>query len=437
MHIRFWVKAACLGLLCCAASQAGAESLLLTGATVHTISGDSLAPGQVWLKDGKIAGVGKTLPAEGAQTVDLAGQHLYPGLIALDTLVGLSEIEGVRATQDNTEVGDYTPDVESWIAVNPDSELIPVTRANGIAYFEPVPQGGIIAGQSGLMAAEGWTSEQMAIQKPLALHLFWPAMDLDTTPKERSSGKSPFKSIEEQARERRSKLQAALDFFEEARAYAKAKDAAKNGSPTPAVVPAWEAMLPYVRGQLPIMVHANEVRQIKSALNWAGTNSYQVVLADARDAWMVADLLAARKIPVVYAHMFTLPNRDTASYDVQFTAPEVLHKAGVMVAFTVSPGSFNAPLTKNLPYEAAQAVAFGLPETEALKGLTLYPAQIAGVADRLGSIEVGKEATLFAADGDILDIRAHVKHLWIAGKEVSLEDRHSRLYDKYKHRPKR
>jgi imidazolonepropionase-like amidohydrolase len=427
------LAAAAGALLLGSAAPAGAETLLLSGATVHTISGETLSPGQVLVQDGKITAVGKSLPAANARQLDLSGQQLYPGMIALNTLVGLSEIEGVRATQDTTEVGDFTPDVESWIAVNPDSELIPVSRADGIAYFEPVPQGGIVAGQSALMAIDGWTTEQMAIKKPLALHLFWPSMTLDTTPRE---PKAKGKSLDEQAKERRTKLQGLVDFFDEAKAYAKAKAAAQHGAPAPEVVPAWEAMLPYVSGQLPIVVHADEIRQIRAALRWAETNAYKIVLAGGRDAWMAADQLGARKIPVIYAHIYTLPRRDSASYDVQFTAPEVLHKAGVPVTFTISPGSFNAPLTKNLPYEAAQAVAFGLPEAEALKGLTLYPAQIAGVADRLGSIEVGKEATLLALDGSLLDIRAHVKHLWVAGKEVSLENRHSKLYEKYKHRPK-
>ena len=219
---------------------------------MHTVSGDTLSPGQVLLKDGKIAAVGESVPADGAETIELAGQHLYPGMIALNTVVGLTEIEGVRATQDAAEVGEYTPDVESWIAVNPDSELIPVTRANGVAYFEPVPQGGIVSGQSGLMAVDGWTTEQMAIKKPIALHLFWPSMELDTTPKEKARGKTKPKSLDEQAKERRTKLQATADFFEEAKAYAKAKDAAaKGGAPAPERIPAWEAMLPYVRGELP------------------------------------------------------------------------------------------------------------------------------------------------------------------------------------------
>jgi imidazolonepropionase-like amidohydrolase len=184
------------------------------------------------------------------------------------------------------------------------------------------------------------------------------------------------------------------------------------------------------------MVHADELRQIRAAIGWADTNHYQIILAGGRDAWMAADLLAARKIPVVYAHTYTQPVRDTDSYDVHFRAPAVLQQAGVQVTFSLGSDSFNAPLIRNLPYSAAQALAFGLPETEALKGLTLYPAQIAGVTDRLGSIEPGKDATLFAADGDILDIRSHVKRMWVAGKEVSLESRHTRLYEKYKNRPR-
>jgi len=143
-------------------------------------------------------------------------------------------------------------------------------------------------------------------------------------------------------------------------------------------------------------------------------------------------LLASNNIPVIFNHVFTQPQRDVDRYDVHFAAPRVLQDAGVMVVF----GAGGASLVKNLPYAAAQAVAFGLPAEEAVKGITLYPAQIAGVVERLGSIESGKDATLFATDGDILDIRSNVKRMWIAGKEVSLENRHTRLYERYRKRPK-
>jgi imidazolonepropionase-like amidohydrolase len=420
----------CLGVS--SATMAPAETILLRGATVHTVSGETFSPGDVLIQDGKIAAVGKNLTVPDGTILDLMGEQLYPGLIALDTTLGLTEIGAVRATDDTREVGDYTPDVESWIAVNPDSELLPVARGGGIAYFEPVPQGNIVSGQSGLVRLDGWTSEQMAARKPLALHVFWPDLTLDTTPKEKYSDASKWKSLEDQDKQRRLKVRELDEFFAEARAYARAKDAMTNGVARPEKIPAWEAMLPYVRGELPVTVHANELRQIKSAVAWAVTNRFKIIIAGGRDAWRVADLLATNHIPVIYESAQSQPARDTDSYDTQFKAPEVLHAAGVTVLFSIG----GATLVKNMPYAAAQAVAFGLPEDEAIKGLTLYPAQVAGVDGWLGSIEPGKEATLIAVDGDLLDIRTNVKQMWIAGKPMSLESRHTRLYDKYKNRPK-
>ena len=413
-------------------SNARAEVLLLSGAMVHTVSGDTITNGQVLVREGKIVAVGKSIAAPDAQTLALDGLHLYPGMIALNTDLGLVEIEAVRATVDAREVGEYTPDVESWVAVNPDSELLPVARANCVSYFEPVPQGGVVAGQSALLALTGWTSEQMVTRKPIALHVYWPVAALDPTPKERSRNKDKWKSLEDQDQERQEKIKALDDFFAEARAYLKAKEQRKVDAAGFQKVPAWEAMLPFVRGEIPITIHADDVRQIRAAIKWAGTNQYKINLADAREAWKIADLLATNQVPVIFSHVFTQPGSETDGYDIQFRAAEVLRRAGVKVAFSGGGGS----LVKNLPYAAAQAVAFGLPAGAALKGITLYPAQLAGVGDRLGSIEAGKEATLFATDGDILDIRSNVKRMWIGGKEVTLENRHTRLYEKYQHRPK-
>ncbi len=424
-----------LSLAAALAANASGQPLLLTGATVHPVTAPPLSPGQVLIQAGKIAAVGTNLDAPGATILDLSGQHLYPGLIALNTVLGLTEISAVRATEDTTEVGDYTPEVQSWIAVNPDSELIPVARANGIACFEPAPRGGIVAGQSALLATDGWGIEQMTLRQPLALHLYWPAMDLNLA--NRPPTKTRPKSLEEQARERQTKLRDLMAFFEEARAYAQAKAAAAKGKAAPPpLVPAWEAMLPYVEGRLPVVVHADTTRQIRAVLAWASTNHFRLMLAGGREAARVADLIAAAKIPVIYTHTFTQPFRDTDAYDTPFATPGILRRAGVKIAFSIGSDSFNAPLIKNLPYAAAQAVAFGLPREEALKAITLYPAQMGGIADRLGSIEAGKDASLFAATGDILDIRSRVTRMWIAGAEVSLENRHTRLYQKYQARPK-
>ncbi len=430
----------CLGVLMVSKLCAThAENLLLKNAIVHTVSGGTITNGVVFIQDGKIFHVEDsnrpgnfTLPLP-TKEIDLKGQHLYPGLIALGTELGLVEIDAVRSTRDTTEVGEYTPDVESWVSVNPDSELLPVARASGIACFEPVPSGGVVAGQSGLVSFDGWTTEQMTIKKHAALHVYWPNMALDMTPKERAADKSKHKSLDDQAKDRKLKLKSFEDFFEEAKAYAKAKDAGgKNNLPSPEKVPAWEAMLPYVRGELPITVHADDVREIKAAISWATANKLKIILSDARDAWMVADSLATNKIPVIYKYVFSQPAHDTDSYDTPFKAPAILQKAGVTVVLSAG----GASLVKNLPHHAAQSVAFGLPEDEALKSITLYPAQVMGVADKLGSIEAGKDATFFVCDGNILDLRTNVKRMWIAGKEISLESKHTRLYEKYKNRPK-
>jgi imidazolonepropionase-like amidohydrolase len=412
-----------------------AETLVLKNATVHTVTGETISPGNVVVTDGKITAVSKNASASGAKVIDLTGLHLYPGLILPATSLGLTEINAVRATQDTTEVGSFTPDVKAWLSVNPDSELLPVARANGITHFNVVPMGGVIPGYSGVMQMSGWTIESMAIRTPAALHLYWPNMGLNAGPKEFASDRSKWKSPEDQAKERDKKLKEIDDFFDDAEAYRKARSLAdKSKAPLP--VPAWEAMLPMLEGKAPIFVHADETRQIKAAVAWAEKRKYSIVIEGGRDAWRVADTLAKQKIPVIYDRLNDQPPSDTDTYEVQFKAPAVLQKARVKVLFNEGMGSFPATGARNLPHDAGTAIAYGLPADEALKGVTLYPAQVLGVADKLGSIEVGKEASLIACNGPILDIRTEVKHMWIKGSEVSLESRHTKLYEKYKSRPK-
>jgi imidazolonepropionase-like amidohydrolase len=427
--LRVLCASALVGLASVASiATAQTESFLLTGATIHTVSGQSITNGQLLVRDGKIVALGTTLTATDAKTISLAGLHLYPGMIALNTDLGLVEIGSVRGTIDVKEVGEYTPDVYSWLAVNPDSERLPVARANGISHFEPTPSGAVVAGQSGLMALQGWTTEEMVARRSIGLHVYWPSASLDPTPKDQSRTPARWKSLEAQNQERREKLRELDEFFAEARAYAKAKDNSQDFQ----IVPAWEAMLPVLRSEIPVIIHADDTRQIRAAVSWASTNGLRMILAEGREAWRVADLLASNNVPVIFNHVFTLPQSETDDYAVHFRAPSVLSQAGVKFSFSGTGGS----LVKNLPYVAAQAVAFGLPPDEALKGLTIYPAQIAGVAERLGSIEVGKDATFFVMDGDVLDIRSQVRRMWISGTEVSLENRHTRLYEKYKNRPR-
>ncbi len=409
------------------AFTARAETLLLRGATVHTVAQGTLTPGDVLVRDGKIAAVAARLDEAADRTLDLTGLHLFPGLISAATDLGLVEISGVRASVDDRETGEFTPEVESWTAVNPDSELIPVARANGLTHFVPVPQGKLLAGTSGLLAARGWTIEDMAIRRRTAMHLFWPDHALKI-PSPTASEKT--KPLDEQARERREKVRTIEQFFADAEAWEKRP----AGS---AAVPAWEAMRPVLRGDVPLMIHADGVREIRAALKWSETRPrLRLVFVGGRDAWMLADELARRKVAVIYSEVFTLPPRGSDAYDVQFRAPGILHRAGVTVAIGAGLSGSAASQQRNLPYLAAQAATFGLPADAALAAITLIPAQLHGVGDILGSIEAGKDASLFAATGDILDIRSEVKRLWISGVAQSLETRHTRLSERYRARPK-
>lgn len=407
------------------AAAASADSLLLRGATVHTVTHGTLAPGDVLVRDGKIAAVASRIEEPADRAVDLSGMHLFPGLVSASTELGLVEISSVRASVDVQETGEFTPEIESWTAVNPDSELIPVARANGITHFVPVPAGSLLSGASSLMAARGWTIEDMTVRRRTAMHLFWPDHSL-RVPGPQAAEK--VKPLEEQARERAERVRVIDRFLADAEAWEKRP-------PDAPVVPAWEAMRPVVRGELPLIVHAQGLREIRAALRWSATHPrLRLILEGGRDAWMLAGELARRKIPVIYSEVFTLPAQSSDAYDVQFVAPAVLEKAGVIVA--ISEGSDrSASNQRNLPYSAAQAVAFGFPREAALASITLVPAQLHGVGDHLGSIEVGKEASLFAATGDILDVRSEVRHLWIAGAEQSLATRHTRLADRYRSRP--
>ena len=409
------------------AAAAPADTLLLRGATVHTVAHGILAPGDVLVRDGRIAAVAARIDDPADRTADLSGLHLFPGLISAATDLGLVEISGVRASVDDQETGEFTPEIESWTAVNPDSELIPVSRANGITHFVPVPGGKLVAGTSGLLAARGWTIEDMTIRRRTAMHLFWPDHSLDI-PGPNASEKA--KSLEDQALGRLEKVRLIDQFFADAEAWEKRAP----GSP---VVPAWETMLPVVRGEVPLMIHAQGLREIRAALKWTALHPrLRLVIEGGRDAWMLAGELAGRRIPVIYSEVFTLPGGDADAYDVQFRAPGVLHKAGVTVAISEGLGRFSASSQRNLPYSAAQAAAFGLPHEAALAAITLIPAQLHGMGDTLGSIEPGKDASLFAATGGILDIRSVVKHLWISGAEQSLASRHTRLAERYRSRPK-
>lgn len=422
------------------ALDAEAKTLLITNAVIHTVTGPVIEKGQVLVTDGVITTVTNSDPSlEAEQTINLEGLRLYPGLIAASTSLGLIEIDAVRATRDTAEVGPFTPEVQSWLAVNPDSELIPVARANGVTHAVSVPSGGVIAGQSGVIQLSGWSIEDLAYKTPAAVHLFWPSMALDISSRRGNRagpGQPEKKSLQTQSRERRERIREIENFFAEAEAYAAGErsDSFKD--------PAWEGMLPLLRGDIPLVIHADEIREIRAALAFVKDRKFRVIIAGGREAWRFAEELAKAKISVIYERIYKDGNnlaasaaRDTEGYDVNFRAPSILAKAGVKFAIGEGLGGDAASDIRNIPYVTAQAIAFGLDPAEALKAITLYPAEMFGL-EKLGAIAEGKDATFFAISGDVFDIRANVKKLWIKGDEIDLSTRHTRLYERYKSRPK-
>ena len=401
--------------------------ILIQGGTIHTISHGILENADILFVDGKITSVGHNLdiPAE-AEIIDASGQHVFPGLISAGSTLGLQEIGAVRATRDYAEVGAVNPNVRANVSYNPDSELIPITRSNGILLALSVPRSGLVSGTSSLMTLDGWTWEDATLKHPVGLHLFWPSMNI---PKPK-----PRKQKEKKDKDSRLKsIQKIDDLIQESRAYAQLK---ATGSPSFKHDLRLEGMLPVLTGDIPVFVHANEVQQIEAAVYWAERQSVKMVLVGGKDAWRVTQLLKDREIPVIYTQTHSTPMRRFEQYDQAFITPSQLYAAGIKFCISNSESPFQTPHIRNLPYHAAKAASYGLSWKEALRSITLSPAEILGVEDQVGSLEAGKDATLFIADGDILDVRTQVNMAFIFGRRVDLSDRHKTLYSKYRNKYK-
>ena len=401
--------------------------ILIQGGTIHTISHGILENADILFVDGKITSVGHNLdiPAE-AEIIDVSGQHVFPGLISAGSTLGLQEIGAVRATRDYAEVGAVNPNVRANVSYNPDSELIPITRSNGILLALSVPRSGLISGTSSLMMLDGWTWEDATLMHPVGLHLFWPSMNI---PKPK-----PGKQKEKKDKDSRLKsIQKIDDLIQESRAYAQLKI---TESPSFKHDLRLEGMLPVITGDIPMFIHANEVRQIEAAVYWAERQSVKMVLVGGKDSWRVTQILKDREIPVIYTQTHSTPMRRFEQYDQAFITPSQLYAAGVKFCISNSESPFQTPHIRNLPYHAAKAASYGLSWKEALRSITLSPAEILGVEDKVGSLEASKDATFFIADGDILDIRTQVNMAFIQGRRVDLSDRHKTLYSKYRNKYK-
>lgn len=400
---------------------AQSQPVVIRGATVHTVSGAELPNAAVRFEGGKLVAVGNEVSTDGAQIVEAAGKHLYPGLISANSVMGLVEIGAVRATVDTTEVGLNAANVRAEVAVNPDSEVIPVTRSNGVLLALTVPQANgvsVIAGTSALLQLEGWSWEEMTIAAPVALHVAWPSRYVPAG--------FPAEAVEAAIKGAKEKREALEQAFEDARAYA----ARGDGAGTPDL--RFAAMQRFLDGKHPVFFHADDAQAIDDALDFAKEHGLKAVIVGGNEAWRVADRLRADAVPVIVGGTHVLPLRRNDPVDAIYANAAKLAKAGVRFAIATPGDGFDTSNLRNLPYQAASAVAYGLPHDEALKAITLYPAQILGVSDRVGSLEAGKDATLFLADGDPMDARTNVERAWIGGREIDLTNRQSRLYEKYR-----
>ena len=387
-------------------------------------------PGEILVRESKIIRIGKSVPKpKNHKFVDWSEFEIYPGLISPGSSLGLAEINAIRPTRDEKEVGTHTPEIEAWTAVNPDSELIPVARANGITHSLIVPMGGTISGISGLIALDGWGIEEMAIVQKVALHIWWPGQGL-SIPSHNSDGKS----IEEQKKERIKNIENLDEFFNQAEAYKRRRLAAPKSKID--FNPSWEAMLPFVSEKLPLVIHADEKRQIVSALDWAEKRKYKIIISGGRDSWKIAERIAAMQVPVIYCHVFSAPPQTNLAHDIHFRAPGILARAGVELSIGLRLGAWSAANQRNLPYHAAHAIPLGLKRKDALAAVTINPAKLMGVYSQLGSLEKGKDATFIACSGDIFDLRTTVKHMILAGNSVELSSRHTQLFEKYQKRPR-
>jgi imidazolonepropionase-like amidohydrolase len=404
------------------------EVVALVGATVHPMSGPALPNATIVVREGRIVSVGAGGPPAGARVIDLAGKHVYPGFVLADSVIGLTEIGAVDMTNDYAEIGQVNPNVRAEVAINPDSELIPVARVNGVTSALVAPRGGAIAGTSALVRLDGWTWEDMTRRTPVGLHVFWPRMSV-------SRAWWETRSEEEQKKQREEAVKALGEAFEHARAFRTAQRVqGQAGVPRLDRDVKWEAMAKAIDGEIPVFVHASSLAQIRAALTFLDDQGIgKAVLVGGSAAWRVADELKRRDIAVITGTTLATPGRDEP-YDDAFTLPLKLQQAGVR--FAIGDGGTNPSNARNLPYVAAMAAAFGLPAEEALKAITLYPAQILGVADLVGSIEPGKAADLVVTDGDPLEITTTVEQVWIAGRAIPMESRHTRLFEKYDAKPR-
>jgi imidazolonepropionase-like amidohydrolase len=425
------------------ATTAGAQApvgtpgtFVIRGGTVVPVTGPRIPNGTVVIQNGRITAVGANAQAPaGATVIDATGQFVYPGLINAGTNMGLVEMGGVPGPVDTREIGDFNPQNIHTTAVNVGSEHIGVTRANGVTSVITVGSGSVLSGLAGLINLAGYTNEEMIAKQMAALQLSWPNAGGGGGRGRGGRGGGGGASPAEQQAAYQSNVRQIYRWFAEAEAYADAWDRVQAGGGQPPV--GWsrnlryEAMTPAVRGEMPVLVDANTVAQMRDVITFMDSLDVKVIIHGASEGWRMADTLAARNIPVIVDGVTGTPGNDEP-YDLVYANPGVLQRAGVMLAFATG----GASSARDLPYEVGLSIAFGLDADEALKAMTINPARMFGVDNEYGSIEVGKVANVIVTTGDPIDIRSHIREVFVKGLRMRFNDRHTELYEIYRARPK-
>lgn len=399
--------------------------IAITNATLHLGTGEVLSQATIVFDKGLIAQVGTqvSIPA-GATVIDGTGKHVYPGFILAGSTLGLIEIDAVRATNDQAETGSVNPNVTAATAYDPDSELIPTIRSNGILLANVAPEGGALSGRSSMMRLDGWTREDIAVRTPSAMVIDWPTI----------GGVKPWWSEMSDAdwsKRQREAVEQIEAFFREALAYVRATAAGLDSVRRDI---RYESMRTVLDGTLPVMITANSQQQIEAALDLADRYGLRLIIRGGAEADRVADQLKRRSVPVIVRRVHSLPTRDESGYDEAYALPGKLVAAGVTICFEGA----GAWRQRDVPFEVGTACAFGLSQEQGVKGLTLAAAQVFGIDQNYGSLEVGKSATLFVSAGNALDVQGNiVEHAWIDGRSVDLSNRHKRLSKKYRERAPR
>ncbi|OAN64571.1 amidohydrolase [Balneola sp. EhC07] len=397
--------------------RADNSKFALTNAKIYTVTNGVIENGTIIINNGIIEAVGADINIPGdAQVIDYSGQEIYPGMIDSGTRLGLSEIGSISEANDFREFGEITPNMQALTAVNPNSVAIPVTRVSGVTSTLTMPAGGPLPGTAATISLFGYTPDQMFAGSKGVV------MNFPSTAQRGWRRRTP-----EQIEKAREKAQETInDAFDKAELYAKIKE-----SDDARYYPEMEALAKVVNGEVLLYIEVNSAKDILSALEWIEERGYEnVVLTGVAEGWRVAEEIAEAGLPVITGPVLSTPTRGSDAYDTAYKNPGLMQKAGIKVALR----TMDTENSRNLPYNAGFAATYGMGREEALKAITINAAEIMGVGDQLGSIEVGKKANIFVSTGDPFQTSTKILDVFIDGYKIPMTSRHTELYDEFLNR---